>query len=162
MIAKYNDHGLIIAGCPQSASVLDELMTYCGWPIVFQATPRQLRDEIVSNVPQALLFWLDRERDFDAMFRLLKWLAAYQPRLQRYAVGYELPENMEVAVRNAGAHVYLAAANDIRELLAGPIFQSLLGEGHYAHKAAKRSAVSNSPEAVLECRGVALHNGLPP
>lgn len=162
MIAKYNDHGLIIAGCPQAANVLDELVTFCGWPVLFQVTPRQLRDEIVSKVPQSLLFWLDRECDLNAMFRLLKWLAAYQPRLQRYAVGYELPENMEVAVRNAGAHVYLSATDDIGEFLTGAQFQSLLGRGYRSHKGANRSAVSHLPEADSEWRGVALHNGLPP
>jgi hypothetical protein len=121
MIIRSAQQGLIIAARRQTTVALDELIDRCGWPVILNATPRQLHNELSWWVPQFSLFWLDDPRDVAGTTQLLAWLHAHQPAVRRIAVAYQLAPDVELSMRCASVHLYLAAHENI-----GGLVESLL------------------------------------
>ncbi len=163
MVTESTSQGLIVSTSPRAAAALDELIVCCGWPVLLQATPQRFRRELLLGVPKLSLFWLDDERDVATTVQLLSWLGTYQPAVRRVAVGYQLPANVEVAVRSAGAHMYLAAADNIRALLDGSIAPWLRGRDRSAVEFSERPFAVDSPRGSRASPlGVTLHPSGPP
>ena len=162
MIVASKSPGLIVATRPRAAAALDELIDCCGWPALLHATPRQLRNELVRRAPRFSLFWLDDQRELAATSRLLNWLAGYEPAVRRFAVGYQLPESLEVAVRSAGAHVYFDATQDIRALVDDSILRWLQSDGHGAADKVERSYVDDPPASLQTALDAKHRRGEPP
>lgn len=127
MVTESTRQGLIVSTSPQATAALGELIVCCGWPTLLHATPQRFRRELMLGVPKLSLFWLDDERDVAATVQVLAWLGTNQPAVRRIAVGYRLAADVEVAVRSASAHLYLAVDDNIRALVDGSIFQCLRG-----------------------------------
>ena len=72
---------------------------------------------MLLGVPRVLLFWIDGQSDLSIAAQLLTWLGRYERVVQRIVVAYRMPTDVEVAIRSAGAHLYLAADDDIRALV---------------------------------------------
>ncbi len=131
MVTESPRYGLIVSASPQATAVLDELIACCGWPAVRQATVQRLHRALLLGVPAVSLFWLDHERDVAGTAALLEWLGMCQPTVRRIAVGFQLPADVEVALRGAGAHLYLAAADDMQALVESWIPQWRCTARHY-------------------------------
>ena len=129
MARASTEQGLIVAANRQVTSALDELIAECGWPALLQATPQRLRRHLLLLPPSVSLFWLDDQSDLAIAMQLLTWLGSYDPRVRRIVVAYRLPADVEVAVRGAGPHWYLAAERDIPALVAGWMPRWLRSEG---------------------------------
>ena len=117
MVTKSFREGLIVSPRASSTAPLDELLASCDWPAVLEATPQRLRRELSLRVPEVTLFWLDDEGHVDATVQLVSWLRNFQPAIRRVAVGFRVVPDVEVALRAAGAHVYLAANDRVAPLL---------------------------------------------
>lgn len=63
------------------------------------------------------LFWLDGESDLPAAIQLLTWMGTYENAVRRVAVAYRLPTAVEIAIRGAGAHFYLATDDNVSALV---------------------------------------------
>jgi hypothetical protein len=69
------------------------------------------------HIPSASLFWLDDERYVSVTAELLSWLATWEPAVRRIAIAYRMAADVEIAMRSAGVHLYLAADDDLRSML---------------------------------------------
>src|SRR5690348_5967805 len=107
MVTVTSRYGLIVSASPLATPALREVSDYSGWPVLLQATPRQLRNEIQLGVPKLSLFWLDDDRYVDTTVQLMSWLAMCEPAVRRVAIGYRMRGDIEVAMRTASAHLYL-------------------------------------------------------
>jgi hypothetical protein len=140
MVTEFSRQGLIASASPLATPALREVIDCCGWPVLLHATPRQYRREMLVRIPEVSLFWLDDDRYVGATVQLLSWLGMYEPAVQRIAIGYRLGTNIEVGVRSAGAHLYLAADGDLRSMLNGAIAPWLRGRNLPAAGARKQSS----------------------
>lgn len=109
--------GLIVATSRQVTSALEELIAYCDWPVLLHATPQWLRRQMLLGAPRVSLFWLEDESDVPAAIQLLTWLGTYENAVRRIVVAYRLPTDVEVAMRGAGTHLYLATDNNVSALV---------------------------------------------
>ena len=125
MIVQTMEPGLIVAASQHPTAALDELIAYCGWPVLVAATPRHLRRELSVNIPSISLFWLDEARDLPAVLELLRWLRGYRPAVRRFVLAYRPDREVERAVRGANVQFFAAVDRDVRNLLEGPAFEWL-------------------------------------
>jgi len=109
-----NPQGLITTTHQQATSAMEELIRCCGFPVVWSATPLRVRRHMLQSMPRVAVVWLDRDCDVEAAVQMLIWLGTYEPEVRRIAVAYQLPTELEVSMRCAGAHVYLATEDGIR------------------------------------------------
>ena len=86
-----------------------------------QSSCKQRRGSFVARCcrefPELSLFWLDDDRYVGTTVQLLSWLGMCEPAVRRFAIGYRMAVETEVAVRSAGAHLYLAADGNLRAML---------------------------------------------
>jgi signal transduction histidine kinase len=125
MIVQAMKPGLIVSASQHATAALDELIAYCGWPVLVAATPRQLRREFLLRTASVSLFWLDESRDLDAVLELLRWLRGYRPAVKRFVLAYRPDREVERAVRRSNVQFFAAVDRDLRNLLAGPSFEWL-------------------------------------
>ena len=117
MFAAPSAPGLIVSVNPLATPALNEVSDFCGWPVLMAATPLDLRREILRHACGLSLFWLDDERYTGATAELLTWMATWEPAVRRIAIGYRMPADVEIAMRSAGVHFYLAAGDDLQTAL---------------------------------------------
>ena len=117
MLTAPSTQGLIVSVSPLATPALEEVSGYCGWPVLMHATPLELRREMLRCIPRTSLFWLDDERYVGVTAELMSWLATWEPAVRRIAIAYRLATDVEVAMRSAGVHLYLAADDDLRSVL---------------------------------------------
>ncbi len=125
MITHATKPGLIVSAARRPLGAFDELIDYCGWPVLLAATPRRLRRELLLGVPSVSLFWLDDARDLVAVVELLRWLRGYRPAVRRFVMAYRPDAQVEPAVRGANVHFFAAVERDIRNLLESPALEWL-------------------------------------
>jgi hypothetical protein len=116
MLTASSTQGLVVSVSPLATPALGEVSGVCGWPVLMHATPLELRREMLRCIPRASLFWLDDERYVGVTAELISWLATWEPAVRRIAIGYQLRANVEVAMRSAGVHLYLAADDDLQSM----------------------------------------------
>ena len=162
MVTESSRQGLIVSTSPLATPALREVIDFCGWPVLLQTTPRQFRREMLLGVPKLSLFWLDDDRYVGTTVQLLSWLAMCEPAVRRIAIGYRLAANIEVAVRSAGAHLYLAADGNLRSLLDGAIAPWLQRRGRPANVARQPSSTVQSVGCLQAPSGITLHASGPP
>ena len=160
MVRASTAQGLIVATNRQITAALDELIECCGWPALLSATPQRFRRQLLLAAPRVSLFWLDDQSDLASTIQLLTWLGSYERAARRIAVAYRLPTNVEVVIRGAGAHLYLAANDNIRELVDGWMPCWLRGEDR--GELASRSFALRSPAGLQTALEVDLHSSEPP
>jgi hypothetical protein len=162
MITESSRQGLIVSASPLAAHALRQVIEYCGWPVLLHATPRQFRREMMQGVPQLSLFWLDDDRYVGTTVELLSWLGSCEPAVRRIAIGYRLAANVEVTVRSAGAHLYLAADDNLRSILDGAIAPWLHRRDRSAVVAREPSSTVQSVRGAQALSGITLHASGPP
>jgi hypothetical protein len=107
MVQKRSTQGLIATARADVTPPLDELVRNCGWPLVLDATPRQLALELAHDEPQCLLFWLEEQKNVARLAQLVAWARQRSARPLRVAVAYQLGADVEATLREAGAHGFL-------------------------------------------------------
>jgi hypothetical protein len=107
MVQKRMIQGLIATTRGDVTPPLDELVRSCGWPLVLDATPRQLALELAHHEPQCLLFWLEERKNVTRLAQLVAWARQRGARPLRVAVAYQLDADVEAVLREAGAHGFL-------------------------------------------------------
>jgi hypothetical protein len=107
MVQKRTTQGLIATTRADVTPPLDELVRDCGWPLVLDATPRQLALELAHHEPQCLLFWLEERKNVARLAQLVDWARQRGTRPLRVAVAYQLGADVEATLREAGAHGFL-------------------------------------------------------
>ncbi len=162
MVTESCRTGLIISTDQASTAALDELIVACGWPVLLEATPLRLRRELLFGVPKLSLFWMDDERHVESTVRLLAWLRDIQPGVRRVAVGYRIDAEAEIEVRSAGAHLYLAATNNIHAIVEGSLATWVRGRKGTANESSERTFVGAQQWAPQRPPGVPLHPSGPP
>ncbi len=140
MFAAPSAPGLIVSVNPLATPALNEVSDFCGWPVLMAATPLDLRREILRHASRISLLWLDDERHVGATTELLSSLATWQPAVRRIAIGYRMPADVEIAMRSAGVHFYLAAGDDLRTALEVEVAPWLHCRGRQAIAAREPSA----------------------
>jgi hypothetical protein len=138
--------GLIVATNRQATSALEELIAYCDWPVLLHASPQRLRHQMLLGAPRVALSWLDDESDVPAAIQLLTWLRTYENAVRRIVMAYRLPTDVEVAVRGAGTHLYLATDDNVSALVDAwmPCWQRIEGR----QKPALRPSAVDSPDGL--------------
>jgi hypothetical protein len=162
MITESSRQGLIVSAGALATPALKEVIDCCGWPVLLQATPRQLRREMLLGVPKLSLFWLDDDRYVGTTVQLLSWLGMCEPTVRRITVGYRLPANVEVAVRCAGTHLYLAADGNLRSLLESAVATWLQRGKAAAIAAGEPTFIVQSVGCSQAPLGITLHPSGPP
>ncbi len=152
--------GLIVATNRQLTAALDELIACCGWPALLDATPQRFRRHMLLAAPRVSLFWLDDQSNLASTIQLLKWLGTYERVVRRIAVAYRLPTGVEVAIRGAGAQMYLAADDDIRAIVGG--WMPCWLRSDVRGKPALRPLAMDSPAGLQTALEVDLHSREPP
>lgn len=107
MVQKRSTQGLIATARADVTPPLDELVRNCGWPLLLDATPRQLALELAHHEPQCLLFWLEERKNVARLAQLVAWARERGARPLRVAVAYQLGGDVEAVLREAGAHGFL-------------------------------------------------------
>ncbi len=148
MVTESSRQGLIVSASPLATPPLKEVIDFCGWPILLQATPRQFRREMLQGVPQLSLFWLDDDRYVGTTVQLLSWLGMCEPAVRRFVIGYRMAVETEVAVRSAGADLYLAADGNLRAMLDGAI-------APWLHRRDRPAALVREPSSHAQSLGCA-------
>lgn len=162
MVTEPSRQGLIVSASPLATPALREVSDYCGWPVLLQATARQLRSEMQLGVPKLSLFWLDDDQYVGTTLQLMSWLAMCEPAVRRVAIGYRMRANIEVAMRSASAHLYLAADGDLRSLLGKAISPWLRGPDPPA-ALAREELSTVQPDGDSQARDITtLHPSGPP
>ena len=117
MARASTQHGLIVTTNRHVTASLDELIVGCDWPILLTATPQRLRRQLLLGAPKISLLWIDVQSDLPLTIELLSWLARHAHAVRRIVVAYQLSSDVEVAIRCAGAQLYLAADDNISALI---------------------------------------------
>ncbi len=125
MVMQHTKLGLILSAGQTATTALGELAACCDWPVLLQATPRRVQRELLLQGPEVLLIWLDDLRDMAATVRLLEWLSGYRSEVRRLAIAYQLGPAVELAIRGAGVHYFVALDSGIHALLNGPVSEWL-------------------------------------
>lgn len=128
MVKKYSPLGLIATTRADLTPPLDDVVNCCGWPLLLEASPRRLAQEMSLHNPACVLFWLDERDGLAQTLRLMEWSRERGSRPYRVAVAFRLEADVEAAFRAAGAHTYLpisgrsgmAVADALRPLFAEP------------------------------------------
>ena len=162
MVTESSRQGLIVSASPLAAHALRQVIDFCGWPVLLHATPRQFRREMMLGVPKVSLFWLDDDRYVGTTVELLSWLGMCEPAVRRITIGYRLAANVEVAVRSAGAQLYLAADGNLCSILDGAIVPWLHCRGRSAVVAREPSSTVQSVGGSQAFSGITLHASGPP
>ncbi len=162
MVTESCRTGLIISTDQTSTAALDELIVACGWPVLLEATPLRLRRELLFGLPKLSLFWMDDERHVESTVRLLAWLRDIQPGVRRVAVGYRIGAEAEIEVRSAGAHLYLAASNNIHAIVEGSLAPWVRGRRHAVSESTERTFARSPQRSSQKPPGVPLHPSGPP
>jgi hypothetical protein len=108
---------------------LDDVVNCCGWPLLLEANPRRLAQELSLHKPACVLFWLDDRNGLARTARLVEWSRERGSRPYRVAVAFRQEADVEAAFRAAGAHTFLpitghsgmAMADALRPLFAEPV-----------------------------------------
>jgi hypothetical protein len=107
MVQQRLSQGLIATTRANVTPPLEELVRSCGWPLVLEATPRQLALELAHHEPQCLLFWLEEQKNVARLAQLVAWARERGARPLRVAVAYRMEADVEAVLREAGAHGFL-------------------------------------------------------
>jgi len=101
---------------------------------------------MLLGAPRVALSWLDDESDVPAAIQLLTWLRTYENAVRRIVMAYRLPTDVEVAVRGAGTHLYLATDDNVSALVDAwmPCWQRIEGR----QKPALRPSAVDSPDGL--------------
>jgi hypothetical protein len=162
MVTESSRQGLIVSAGSLATPALREVIDFCGWPVLLQTTPRQFRREMLLGVPKVSLFWLDDDHYVGTTVQLLSWLGMCEPAVRRIAIGYRLAANIEVALRSAGAQLYLAADGNLRSMLDGAIAPWLHSRDRPAAVAGKPSITVQSVGCSQAPSGITLNPSGPP
>lgn len=106
--AEETRNGLILATGSQATDAIEALVACCDWPVLWQATPAVMRRTGSLDALTQAICWIEHEHELESASRLLEFLASFHPGVRRGAVGYRLPAQAEIALRSAGAQLYLA------------------------------------------------------
>jgi len=107
MVQQRSTQGLIATTRADVTPPLEELVRSCSWPLVLDATPRQLALELAHHEPQCLLFWLEERKNVARLAQLVAWARQRGARPLRVAVAYRMESDVEAVLREAGAHGFL-------------------------------------------------------
>jgi len=162
MLTAPSTQGLVVSVSPLATPALGEVSGYCGWPVLMHATPLELRRETLRCIPRTSLFWLDDDRYVGVTAELMSWLATWEPAVQRIAIAYRLAATVEVAMRSAGVHLYLAADDDLRSILELTIAPWLHCRGRPAAAAREQSSKVDSAGRSRASPHNTLHVSGPP
>lgn len=138
MVTPVRHDGLILAPSSRPSAALDELAACCDWPVVLGANPRRVMAATESWCRESLaclLFWLQDQRDVAPTVELVRWSCQRDGRLFRIALAYRLGEDVERAVRTAGAHVYLSASENLGTVAQEAILPLMNGRREHAARA---------------------------
>ena len=119
MASASTAQGLIVTTHCQTTAALEEVIDCCGWPVLWQATSLRFRRQAMLIAPKISLFWLDAHSDLTVAAQLLTWMETHERLVQRIVVAYRMSSDVEVVVRGAGTHLYLAADDNISALNRG-------------------------------------------
>ena len=128
MVRKHSPLGLIATTRADVTPPLDDVVNCCGWPLLLEASPRRLAQELSLHNPACVLFWLDDRDGLAPTARLVEWSRERGSRPYRVAVAFRLEPDVEAEFRAAGAHTFLpisgrsgmAIADALRPLFAEP------------------------------------------
>ena len=113
MFAKNLPKGIIATPQVDVTPPLDELVACCGWPLVLAATPRRLLCELSLHNSLCVLFWIEDRRYVTSTGELIAWLHDRGNRPYRVVIADHLDHEVELVLRAAGAHGYVAVSNDV-------------------------------------------------
>ena len=125
MVKKHSPFGLIATARADVTPPLDDVVNCCGWPLLLQATPRRLAQELSLHNPQCVLFWLEERQNMPTLARLIDWSRERGARPYRVAVAYRMDADVEAVFREAGAQTFLPIAGRSGMAVAdalGPLF----------------------------------------
>jgi hypothetical protein len=128
MVTENARLGLIVTAGRRSSALLDDLIAFCDWPVLFQPSVRLVFQQIEVVQPRCLLFWLEGKHEIWATARLIARLRDRGPRPYRVAIAHSLDEDVEPMFRAAGVHSYLSASSNIAALVSGAL-NALLDSG---------------------------------
>lgn len=118
MVVKYSPRGLIATTRSRTSPPLEDLVGWCGWPLVLGANPRQMQRELSLHNPECVLFWVDEQRAIKSTAQLITWSRQRGARPYRVAVAYRMSSDVEPVLRAAGAHSFLPLAGSSGALVA--------------------------------------------
>jgi hypothetical protein len=148
--------GIIATPQPDLTSPLEDLVDCCGWPLVLAATARRLQRDLSIHNPQCVLFWIEDRRYLTPTKKLIAWLHERGNRPYRMVVAHRQDQEVELVLRAAGAHGYVAVLNDVASAVGEslaywlklPAASSCAGRKPGAESATvgRAARVSNSPD----------------
>jgi hypothetical protein len=121
MVTENARLGLIVTAGRRTSALLDDLIAYCNWPVLYQPSVRLLFQQIEVNQPRCLLFWLEGRNEIAPTARLIARLRDRGPRPYRVAIAHQMEEDVEPMFRAAGVHTYLSASSDIASVVNGAL-----------------------------------------
>jgi len=96
--------------------VLERFASGAGWPLAIRPARGELLRRLRRCPPLTLLFWLSTFEGIDESLALIATLRQRMPEIPRIALGLWPDDELETAVRAAGANVYVRGESEIEGL----------------------------------------------
>ncbi|HUT09415.1 MAG TPA: hypothetical protein VMY42_02875 [Thermoguttaceae bacterium] len=93
--------------------VLERFASSAGWLLAIRPARGELLRRLRRCPPQTLLFWLSALEGLDESIALIATVRQRVPEIPRIALGLWPDDELETAVRAAGANVYVQGENEI-------------------------------------------------
>lgn len=147
MVAKETPQGLIATVHVAITPALVNVAACCDWPLLLDATPRQLSREVEQINPDCVLFWVEDAQAVEPTARLITWARRRGARPLRVAAALEMDASLEATLRSAGAHGFIAVTETSTQLVAAAL-RSLLQPTGAERRGSPAVAARAAPDLV--------------
>ena len=162
MVVKISPTGLIATTRADATPPLEEIVAFCGWPLLVEATPRRMQRELALHNPECVLFWLDDQRAVASTAQLITWSRHRGARPYRVAVAFRMTGDVESVLRAAGAHSFLPLAGQSGAIVAETLERLLQESARTVEAVGTKTAITPTANGHAATLGVATESVRPP